>query len=47
VFWNSLALTRPAIAPSILLELGFMIHPTKYEWVTDTKAQQQLAKTLA
>ncbi len=27
VFWNNLALTRPTVAPSILLELGFMINP--------------------
>ncbi|WP_404786185.1 N-acetylmuramoyl-L-alanine amidase [Altericista sp. CCNU0014] len=47
VYWNNLALTRPAIAPSILLELGFMINPNEFEWITDPDAQQQLAKTLA
>lgn len=47
VFWNNLALTRPAIAPAVLLELGFMINPPEFEWVTDAKTQQQLAKTLA
>lgn len=47
VFWNNLALTRPHTAPSILLELGFMINPTEFEWVTDSQQQQQLAKTLA
>jgi N-acetylmuramoyl-L-alanine amidase len=47
VFWNNLALTRPAIAPSVLLELGFMINPLEFEWITDPKAQQQLAKSLA
>jgi N-acetylmuramoyl-L-alanine amidase len=47
VFWNNLALTRPTIAPAILLELGFIINPQEFEWITDTKAQQQLAKTLA
>ena len=26
VFWNNLALTRPHAAPSVLLELGFMIN---------------------
>jgi N-acetylmuramoyl-L-alanine amidase len=47
VYWNNLALTRPAIAPSILLELGFMINPNEFEWITNPDAQQQLAKTLA
>ena len=47
VFWNNLALTRPAIAPSVLLELGFMINPTEFEWIVDPTAQQQLADTLA
>lgn len=47
VFWNNLALTRPHVAPSVLLELGFMINPTEFEWITDPQAQQQLAETLA
>lgn len=47
VFWNNLALTRPTVAPAILLELGFMINPQEFEWVTSSKAQQQLATTLA
>ena len=47
VFWNNLALTRPHTAPSILLELGFMINPTEFEWVTDSQQQQRLATTLA
>jgi N-acetylmuramoyl-L-alanine amidase len=47
VFWNNLALTRPTVAPAILLELGFMINPQEFEWITDPKAQQQLAKSLA
>jgi N-acetylmuramoyl-L-alanine amidase len=47
VFWNNLALTRPAIAPSVLLELGFMINPLEFEWITDPKAQQQLVQSLA
>ncbi|MCS6813963.1 MAG: N-acetylmuramoyl-L-alanine amidase [Cyanobacteria bacterium] len=47
VFWNNLALTRPTIAPSLLLELGYMINPDEYEWIMDPKAQQQLAATLA
>lgn len=47
VYWNNLALTRPAIAPSVLLELGFMINPNEFEWITNPDAQQELAKTLA
>lgn len=47
VYWNNLALTRPAIAPSILLELGFMINPNEFEWIANPKAQEQLAAVLA
>ncbi len=47
VYWNNLALTRPAVAPSVLLELGFMINPEEFEWITDEKSQQVLAETLA
>ncbi|MDJ0733976.1 MAG: N-acetylmuramoyl-L-alanine amidase [Nostocaceae cyanobacterium] len=47
VFWNNLALTRPAESPSVLLELGFMSNPEEFEWVTDEKQQKKLAKTLA
>ncbi|MDJ0797110.1 MAG: N-acetylmuramoyl-L-alanine amidase [Calothrix sp. MO_167.B12] len=47
VFWNNLALTRPAEAPSILLELGFMSNPEEFEWVMDEKEQKKLAKAIA
>ncbi|MEC4986405.1 MAG: N-acetylmuramoyl-L-alanine amidase [Oscillatoria sp. PMC 1068.18] len=47
VFWNNLALTRPQIAPAVLMELGFMINPVEFEWVSNPAAQQQLADTLA
>jgi N-acetylmuramoyl-L-alanine amidase len=47
VYWNNLALTRPHVAPSVLLELGFMINPDEFEWIVDSQAQQQLAETLA
>ncbi len=47
VYWNNLALTRPAIAPAVLIELGFMINPNEFEWITDAKAQQALATSLA
>lgn len=47
VFWNNLALTRPAQAPSLLLELGFMSNPSEFEWVANPKSQKKLANTLA
>ena len=47
VFWNNLALTRPHTTPSVLLELGFMINPTEFEWLTDGQQQKNLAATLA
>ncbi|WNN88830.1 N-acetylmuramoyl-L-alanine amidase [Gloeocapsopsis dulcis] len=47
VYWNNLALTRPASAPSVLLELGFMINPTEFEWIVDPQAQQRLAEAIA
>ncbi|MBE9004899.1 N-acetylmuramoyl-L-alanine amidase [Fortiea sp. LEGE XX443] len=47
VFWNNLALTRPAAAPSVLLELGFMSNPDEFEWVTNPQEQKKLAKALA
>ncbi|WP_427159390.1 N-acetylmuramoyl-L-alanine amidase [Aliinostoc sp. HNIBRCY26] len=47
VFWNNLALTRPATAPSVLLELGFMSNPNEFEWVTNSQEQKKLANTLA
>ncbi len=47
VFWNNLALTRPAIAPTVLLELGYMIHPDEFEWIMDAGQQQQLASAIA
>lgn len=47
VYWNNLALTRPSVTPSVLLELGFMINPYEFEWIVDPDSQQELAKTLA
>ena len=47
VFWNNLALTRPAEAPSLLLELGFMSNPSEFEWVANPQSQKKLANTLA
>jgi N-acetylmuramoyl-L-alanine amidase len=47
VYWNNLALTRPHSAPSILLELGFLINPVEFEWITNAQEQEKLAKSIA
>ncbi|MBD2203382.1 N-acetylmuramoyl-L-alanine amidase [Calothrix sp. FACHB-1219] len=47
VFWNNLALTRPHIAPSVLLELGFMSNPDEFEQIVNQEAQKKKAKALA
>jgi N-acetylmuramoyl-L-alanine amidase len=47
VFWNNLALTRPAVAPAVMLELGFMIHPDEYEWIVSPTEQKKLASAIA
>ena len=47
VFWNNLALTRPHTAPSVLLELGFMINPWEFEWITNPEEQKQLVNAIA
>ena len=47
VFWNNLALSRPQIAPTVLLELGFMINPWEFEWITDQDEQKKLVKAIA
>jgi N-acetylmuramoyl-L-alanine amidase len=47
VFWNNLALTRPTAAPAVLLELGFMINPTEFEWIVNSQEQKKLAAALA
>lgn len=47
VTWDNLALARPAAAPAVLLELGFMSNPEEFEWVSNPAAQQQMAKVLA
>ena len=47
VYWNNLALTRPASAPSVLLELGFMINPNEFEWIVNPQEQKKLAVAIA
>ena len=47
VFWNNLALTRPHTAPTVLLELGFMINPWELEWITNSQEQEKLSNAIA
>lgn len=47
VFWNNLALTRPAAAPSVLLELGFMSNPDEFEQVVNPEEQKKTAYAIA
>ncbi|MFN6571502.1 N-acetylmuramoyl-L-alanine amidase [Dendronalium sp. ChiSLP03b] len=47
VLWDNLALTRPAAAPSVLLELGFMSNPNEFEEVVNPAKQKKMAKALA
>ncbi len=47
VYWNNLALTRPTVAPSVLMELGFMINPFEFEWITNPQEQQKLGRAIA
>lgn len=47
VFWNNLALTRPSVTPAVLLELGFMINPDEFVWITNRQEQQRLARAIA
>ncbi|MCC5656877.1 N-acetylmuramoyl-L-alanine amidase [Nostoc sp. XA010] len=47
VFWNNLALTRPAAAPSVLLELGFMSNPDEFEQVVNPEEQKKTANAIA
>ncbi|NEQ63244.1 MAG: hypothetical protein F6K53_40245, partial [Moorea sp. SIO4A1] len=34
-------------APSVLLELGFMINPVEFEWISNPREQRQLANAIA
>src|SRR4028118_2277254 len=47
VFWNNLAMTRSAVAPSVLMELGFMINPEEFEWIVNPTEQKKLAEAIA
>jgi len=47
IYWGNLALARPTVAPCLLLELGFMINPTEFDWIVNPAAQQQLASAIA
>ena len=47
IFWDNLALTRPHSAPTLLMELGFMINPEEFEWLTNPQEQEKLAQVIA
>lgn len=47
IFWDNLALTRPHSAPTLLMELGFMINPEEFEWLTNPQEQEKLAQAIA
>jgi N-acetylmuramoyl-L-alanine amidase len=47
VFWDNLALARPASAPSVLLEWGFMSNPSEFELIATPAEQQRMAKSIA
>ncbi len=47
VFWDNLALARPASAPSVLLEWGFMSNPSEFEQIANPQEQQKMAKSIA
>ncbi len=47
VMWDNLALARPASAPSVLLEWGFMSNPSEFEQISNPQEQQKMAKSIA
>jgi N-acetylmuramoyl-L-alanine amidase len=47
VFWDNLALARPASTPSVLLEWGFMSNPSEFELIATPAHQQKMAKSIA
>ncbi len=47
IFWDNLALARPASAPSVLLEWGFMSNPSEFEQIANPQEQQKMAKSIA
>ncbi|MEG4959655.1 MULTISPECIES: N-acetylmuramoyl-L-alanine amidase [unclassified Microcoleus] len=47
VFWNNLAMTRPAVTPSVLMEVGFLINPEEFEWIGNPTEQKKLAEAIA
>jgi N-acetylmuramoyl-L-alanine amidase len=47
VFWDNLALARPASAPSVLLEWGFMSNPSEFELIATPAEQQKMARSIA
>ncbi|MEM8714842.1 MAG: N-acetylmuramoyl-L-alanine amidase [Cyanobacteria bacterium P01_A01_bin.3] len=46
-FFSSLAVIRATTCPSVLLELGFAIHPEEFELISSPNHQQQTAEAIA
>lgn len=47
LYWDNLALTRPTVAPSVLLELGFMSNPVEFESLMNPQKQRNMAEAIA
>ena len=47
LFWDNLALTRPTVAPAILIECAFLSSPTECEWANDPSQQRRLGTAVA
>nr|WP_199332005.1 N-acetylmuramoyl-L-alanine amidase [Anabaena lutea] len=47
LFWNNLALTRPSVAPAVLLEFRLMSNADEFEEIVNSQQQRKIAKTLA
>jgi N-acetylmuramoyl-L-alanine amidase len=47
VFYDSLVMTRPTEAPSVLLEVGFMINPDEYNQLITPEFQEKAAYGIA
>jgi N-acetylmuramoyl-L-alanine amidase len=43
LYWDSLAVIRPTVAPAVLLELGFMTHPEEFARISNPAFQERLA----
>ncbi|MBC8122168.1 MAG: N-acetylmuramoyl-L-alanine amidase [Gemmatimonadaceae bacterium] len=46
LYWDSLAVIRPTLAPAVLLELGFMIHPEEYLLLNTPTFQERISRAI-